>query len=161
MPRAPRSLVQRLAFAMILVAVGCGSFSEPIPAPESQPAPAPSQSSSSDAPQRPADPASSENATDPAPGGASTPPSPGCKVGFQKDIMPKLVASCAQASCHSNELNRPLIEAAAPQKTHEELMELGFGSIEWSDPHSEYSGASDSDFKKAIDAWRLCGAKLD
>ena len=154
------SFVQRLAFAMILVAVGCGSFSEPIPAPESQPAPAPS-SSSSDPPPRSADPASSENATDPAPGGATTPPAPGCKVGFQKDILPKLVASCAQASCHSSDFIRPYIDGDAPAQTHAELMEFEFGSIEWSDPHSDYSGASETDFKKAIDAWRICGAKLD
>ena len=137
--------MQRLAFGMILVAVGCGSVSEPVPTPD--PEPAPSSSSGTEPPQRSADPAPSENATaDPAPAGATTPSSVGCKVGFQKDVLPKLVASCGQASCHSNEANRPYIDEAAPAKTHEELMEFQFGSIEWSDPHSDYSGASESGF---------------
>jgi hypothetical protein len=149
--------VQRFALGMILVAVGCGTFNEPIPAPEPEPAP----TASSAPPVKSADPASSEAATEPPLAGATAPPSPGCKVGFQKDIMPKLVASCAQASCHGSETNRPFIEEASAQKTHEELMEFEFGSIEWSDPHADYSGASESDFKKAIDAWRICGAKLD
>jgi hypothetical protein len=142
---------------MILVAVGCGSFSEPIQEPKPAPAPPPS----SEPPAKAADPAPSEMATDAPPSGATTPPSAGCKVGFQKDVMPKLVASCAQASCHASEINRPYIEEGAPVKTHQELMEFEFGSIEWSDPHADYSGASESDFKKAIDAWRICGAKLD
>ena len=154
------SLVQRLAFAVLLVAVGGGSFSEPIPQPESKPAPPSAEEPRSTSPAQQTDPAAPAPA-DSAPSGSSTPPTTGCKVGFQKDIMPKLVASCAQASCHSSDVLRPYIDGDDPVKTHAELMEFEFGSIEWSDPHSEYSGASASDFKKAIDAWRICGAKLD
>lgn len=153
--------MQRLAFAMILVAVGCGEHIAPIPEPESQPAQAPADESRTNAPAREDDPAATAPADAPAPPGSSTPPSPGCKVGFQKDVLPKLVASCAQASCHSSDVVRPFIDGDQPVLTHQELMEFDFGSIEWSDPHSDYSGASESSFKKAIDAWRLCGAKLD
>lgn len=152
------SFVQRLAFALIFVAVGCGSFSDPIPEPKQD---APPAATSPAPPPKSADPAPAENATAPAPSGSTTPPSPGCKVGFQKDILPKLVASCGQASCHSSDFIRPYIDGDAPALTHTELMEFEFGSIEWSDPHSDYSGASETDFKKAIDAWRICGAKLD
>lgn len=151
----------RFAFALILVAVGCGSFgaseNEPIPAP----APAPSAPPApADQPAEVSDPAPSNAPTDP-PASGNTPPTAGCKVGFQKDVLPKLSASCGQAGCHSEFMNRPFIAASSAQKTHDELMEFDFGSLEWSDPHSEYSGASDPDLKKAIDSWRLCGAKLD
>jgi hypothetical protein len=143
---------------MILVAVGCGSECEPIPAPKPEAAPA----ASSGPPAKTADPQpAADVASDAPPSGATTPPSPRCKVGFQKDVLPKLAASCAQASCHASEMNRPYIDESAPQKTHEELMEFEFGSLEWSDPHADYSGASESDLKKALDAWRICGAKLD
>lgn len=75
--------------------------------------------------------------------------------------MPTLVTTCADAACHGASVSRPFIEADAPDITHQELMEFEFGSIEWSDPHAEFSGASSPDVKKVIDAWRMCGARFD
>jgi hypothetical protein len=152
---------RRVAFGLFLVAVGCGSFE----ASENEPIPAPSPSTSPPAEQAPQSsdsaPSQASGSSPSAGAGTSTPATPGCKVGFQKDVLPKLAASCGQTSCHADQMNRPFIAASAAKMTHEELMEFEFGSIEWSDPHSEYSGANEPDLKKALDAWRLCGAKLD
>jgi hypothetical protein len=77
--------------------------------------------------------------------------------------MPRLVATCGLSACHAEQVNRPFIEAAAPQMTHDELMAFGFGSLEWSlsEAHPEVAGASEPAFRKPVDAWRTCGAKLD
>ena len=153
----------RALLSTIFLAVGCGSFSEPIEDGEPAPAPAPTPTTApapSEQPSQSGDPAASGQAASnpPSPG---TSPTTGCKVGFQKDVLPKLADTCGQAACHGAQVSRPFIEADAPNLTHQELMEFEFGSIEWSDPHSEYSGAGIPEVKKVIDAWRLCGAKLD
>lgn len=153
----------RLAlFASFVVAVGCGSFDAPAEKNEPSLAPA-SAPSSNDETAQSSETTTSQAANEPAPAGGSagTTPKAPCKVGFQKDILPRLVATCGQSSCHAAELHRPFIDGESAQTTHDELMAFEFGSLEWSDPHSEYSGASVPDFKKAIDAWRMCGAPLD
>jgi hypothetical protein len=76
-------------------------------------------------------------------------------------VNPRLAATCGQSTCHAAQKTRPFIEAGSAKATHAELMAFEFGSLEWSDPHSDYSGAGEPDLKKAIDAWRMCGAPQD
>ena len=151
------------ALGLLVVAIGCGTHierendDEPSPARESEPASAVSQSP--------------QSGTDPAPSEVGQPPSgpttngtgTTCKVGFQKDILPRLVATCGQSACHGSMLNRPFIDADAPQMTHQELMEFQFGSLEWSlgDDHPETPGAAEPAFRTPVDNWRMCGGKLD
>ena len=149
----------RLGIALLLVAVGCGTFKDaskeerPFEPDTDMPAEPPSQEP--DIAHAP------ETATDPVPPTAGTTPPAACKVGFTKDIMPRLVDTCGNAACHGGTANAPMIDARSPTLTHEALMDFDFGSLEWSDPHPFPSGAAERDFREAITAWRMCKAPLD
>lgn len=161
-PRArPPDVHGRLAlFGLLAVALGCGSVSEPITNSEPSPAPAPASGDGrAQSPNEAPPPASTEPAPSGGSGASNAPAA--CKVSFEKDLLPRLAATCAQSTCHAMQSNRPFIDVGSPKLSHEELMEFEFGSIEWSDPHSEYSGATEPGLKKVIGDWRMCGAPLD
>lgn len=147
----------RTLIAILVLAVGC-SASEAGPELNG-----PSTETAGRA-QKPAEPVTSPEPTDPTPPaenagtGGAAPSKRACAVGFQKDVLPKLATSCGDAACHGDGVTPPQIDVTSPADTHAALMEYAFGSLEWSDPHPDYSGAQEPDLKKAIDAWRLCGA---
>ena len=148
----------RTLIGFLLLAVGCSAAES---GPELN---GPSKEPSEEA-QRPAEPVTSPQPTDPAletgtgnGSGGGTQAKRACSVGFQKDVLPKLAASCGDASCHGEGATAPQIDVTSPADTHAALMDYAFGSLEWSDPHPDYSGAQEPELKKALDAWRLCGA---
>ena len=83
-----------------------------------------------------------------------------CGVSFTKDVMPKLVATCGTAACHSAEI-APSVDEATPQITHEALIDFGFDDPTWADPHPTDSKLAEPALKAAIDGWRECGAPFE